>query len=36
MQLDHRMRRKWCDEISKINKKLSAESSKEKNIFDIY
>jgi len=35
MHLEHRTRRQWCEEISKINKKLSADSEK-KDIFDIY
>jgi len=35
MNLDHRTRRRWCDEITKINKNLNGESEK-KNIFDIY
>jgi len=33
--MEHRDRRRWCDEISKINKKLSDEPEK-KNIFDIF
>jgi len=30
--LEHRERRRWCDEVSKINKKLNAEPE---NIFDV-
>ncbi|MEW6173980.1 MAG: DUF6760 family protein [Bacillota bacterium] len=33
MNMEHRERRRWCDEISKINKKISGEQPK--NIFDI-
>jgi hypothetical protein len=32
MSLDHRERRRWCEEVSKINKKLSDEPE---NIFDV-
>lgn len=36
MQLAHKERIKFCNEVSKINKKMNAESNKEKkNIFDI-
>jgi hypothetical protein len=34
MNLDHRTRRKWCDEITIINRKLNKESEKN-SIFDI-
>jgi hypothetical protein len=27
MQLDHKARKKWCDEISKINAKINGEKS---------
>jgi hypothetical protein len=27
MGLDHRERQRWCDEISKINKKLSSQEN---------
>lgn len=33
MNLDHKERRRWCAEISKINKKLSGQAEK-KNIFE--
>lgn len=33
MNMEHRERQQWCGEISKINKKLSGE--KTKNLFDI-
>ncbi len=33
MNLDHRERRRWCGEISKINKKLSGQAEK-KNLFE--
>ena len=34
--LDHKSRRRWCSEISKINKSLSPEKkSKEKSILDM-
>jgi len=36
MELPHRERIKFCKEVSKINKKMNAESNPEKkNIFDI-
>jgi hypothetical protein len=35
MAMEHRDRRKWCEEISRINKKLSDEPEK-KNIFDVF
>jgi len=34
MNLEHRDRQRWCEEISKINKNLNSNSS-EKNILDI-
>jgi hypothetical protein len=33
MNMEHRDRRKWCEEVSRINKNLSAQE--EKNIFDV-
>jgi len=36
MAMEHRDRRRWCEEISKINQKLSGEAEKQKNIFDIF
>lgn len=33
MQMDHRERRKWCEEISKIHKKMNNEPE---NIFDVF
>lgn len=36
MQLDHVSRRRWCSEISEINKSLNpSKQSKEKSIFDM-
>lgn len=35
MNLEHRDRKKWCDEISKINRKMNGEKEK-KNIFDVF
>lgn len=36
MKLDHFSRRRWCKEISSINKNLSpSKSNKEKSIFDM-
>ncbi|MGI6778045.1 MAG: DUF6760 family protein [Acetivibrionales bacterium] len=32
MNLEHRERRRWCEEVSKINKKLNEEPE---NIFDV-
>lgn len=36
MEMEHRDRRKWCDEISKINRKLNDEPEKQKNVFDVF
>lgn len=36
MEMEHRDRRKWCDEISKINRKLNDEPKKQENIFDVF
>jgi len=33
MALEHRDRQKWCEEISKINKKMNPEEGK--NLFDV-
>jgi hypothetical protein len=33
MNVDHRERRRWCDEISRINRKLNDEPP---NIFDVH
>lgn len=33
MTLDHRARRRWCAEVSKINKKLSGQKE-QKNLFE--
>lgn len=36
MGLEHSMRRRWCEEISDINKSISpSDKGKEKNIFEI-
>ena len=36
MQLDHMSRRRWCSEISEINKSLNpSKKSKEKSIFEM-
>lgn len=36
MELEHAVRRKWCAEISDINKRLSpSKKKKEKNIFEL-
>lgn len=34
LNLEHSQRRRWCEEISRINKELSP-SKKEKNIFEL-
>lgn len=36
MKMDHRERRRWCDEISKINKKLNDEPDSKANVFDVF
>ncbi|MTI85733.1 MAG: hypothetical protein FH756_18020 [Firmicutes bacterium] len=33
MSMEHRERRKWCEEISKINRKLNEEPD---NVFDVF
>lgn len=36
MDMDHKSRRRWCKEISSINRNLStSEQKKEKNIFEL-
>lgn len=35
MNMEHRDRKKWCDEISRINKTVSGEKE-QKNIFDVF
>lgn len=35
MAMEHRERKKWCHEISRINKKVNGEKEK-KNIFDVF
>lgn len=34
MSMEHRERRRWCEEISKINEKLNDE--KKDNVFDVF
>lgn len=33
MSMEHKDRRRWCDEISKINKQLNEE---QENVFDVF
>jgi hypothetical protein len=33
MEMDHRERRKWCEEISRIHKKVNNEPE---NVFDVF
>jgi len=33
MDLEHRERKRWCDEVSRINKKINGEE--QKNLFDV-
>lgn len=33
MELDHKERRRWCSEVSRINKKLSGQKE-QKNLFE--
>lgn len=35
MKLEHKDRRRWCEEISRINRKMSGDSEK-KNPFDVF
>jgi len=36
MNMEHRERRRWCEEISKINRKLNDEPDKPQNVFDVF
>jgi len=36
MAMEHKERKRWCEEISRINKKMSAGEGDKKNIFDIF
>nr|WP_269433091.1 DUF6760 family protein [Paenibacillus sp. FJAT-27812] len=39
MNMEHAERRRWCDEISRINRKMNDETdsgSGKKNIFDVF
>lgn len=36
MNMEHRERRRWCEEISKINSKLNDNGDEPKNIFDVF
>ncbi|WP_429310741.1 DUF6760 family protein [Paenibacillus mucilaginosus] len=36
MRMEHRERRRWCDQISKINKDLNGQEDTRKNIFDVF
>mgnify|MGYP001294647619 FL=1 len=36
MNMDHRERRRWCDEISKMNRKLNEDSDRRDNPFDVF
>lgn len=35
MNLEHRDRRRWCEEISRINRKMSGDAER-KNPFDVF
>lgn len=35
MELDHRSRRRWCEEVSNINSSLNPSEKKEKSIFEL-
>lgn len=36
MSMEHRERRRWCEEISKINRNLNDDGSKPENVFDVF
>jgi len=36
MNLEHRDRRRFCEEISKINRKLNDEPTDRSNVFDVF
>ncbi|MBO9606500.1 MAG: hypothetical protein J7639_11135 [Paenibacillaceae bacterium] len=37
MSMEHRERRRWCDEISRINRNLNDDGgSKPENVFDVF
>ncbi|WP_087566831.1 MULTISPECIES: DUF6760 family protein [Paenibacillus] len=35
MNMEHAERRRWCDEISRINRKMNDDGDK-KNVFDVF
>nr|WP_311198888.1 DUF6760 family protein [Paenibacillus sp. YPD9-1] len=36
MSMEHRERRKWCEEISRINRNLNDDGKKPDNPFDVF
>lgn len=36
MSMEHRDRRKWCEEISRINRNLNGEKDRPSNPFDVF
>ncbi len=36
MNLEHRDRRRYCEEVSKINQKLNANENEKRNVFDVF
>lgn len=36
MNMEHRERRRWCEEISRINRKMNEDGSERNNPFDVF
>ncbi|WP_308421810.1 DUF6760 family protein [Paenibacillus radicis (ex Gao et al. 2016)] len=36
MNMEHAERRRWCEEISRINRKMNDESAEKPNVFDVF
>ncbi|WP_081735251.1 DUF6760 family protein [Paenibacillus gorillae] len=36
MNMEHAERRRWCEEISRINRKMNDESTEKPNVFDVF
>ncbi|OXM85046.1 DUF6760 family protein [Paenibacillus rigui] len=36
MSMEHRERRKWCEEISRINKNMNSSEENKENPFDVF
>ncbi|MFF2091003.1 DUF6760 family protein [Paenibacillus sp. NPDC058174] len=36
MNMEHAERRRWCEEISRINRKMNDETTEKPNVFDVF